>query len=147
MIVTDIFSQLQRDEGVRLRIYPDSRGFDTIGVGHNLDANPLSFDVSNGITLDQALQILKADVARISAKLFSDLPWLRNIDAVRQGVFQNMAFNMGAGGVEAFHHVLADTQAGRYVQAALDMRQSLWYKQVGDRAKRLCAQMETGIWQ
>jgi lysozyme len=147
MIVTDIFSQLTRDEGVRLQKYRDSRGFDTIGIGHNLDANPLPFDISNGITLAQAEQILRDDVARIGAKLFSALPWLGNLDVARQGVFLNMAFNMGVGGVEAFHHDLADTKAGDYMKAAADMQQSAWYVQVGARAARLCQQMRTGVWQ
>ena len=147
MTVTDIYSQLTRDEGVRLWRYPDSRGFDSIGVGHNLDANPLPFDVSNGITMQQALQILHDDGARIWAKLYRDLPWLSSIDIVRQGVYQNMSFNMGAGGVENFHHDIIDTRAGRYQQSAIDMQQSAWYNQVGDRAKRLCKQMATGVWQ
>ena len=145
--ITDIFSQLTRDEGVRLHVYPDSRGFDTIGIGHNIDANPLTFDVSQGITMDQALQILHDDVTRISAKLFHDLPWLNALDEVRQGVFINMAFNMGAVGVEQFHHDLADTQAGNYAQAGADMKASLWYIQVGARAQRLVQQMITGQWQ
>lgn len=146
-MINDIFSQLTRDEGIRLRVYPDDRGFNTIGIGHNLDANPLPFDVSQGITLMQAYQILKDDVARISSKLFRDLPWLGNLDPARQGVYLNMAFNLGAGGVEEFHHDLEDTKAGNYAQAALDMQASLWYTQVGDRAKRLCEQMRTGVWQ
>jgi lysozyme len=147
MTPTDIFSQLTRDESVRLHVYPDSRGFDSIGIGHNLDANPLPFDVSNGITMQQALQILHDDGARIWAKLYRDLPWLANLDDARQGVYKNMSFNMGAGGVENFHHSLDDAKAGNYAQAALDMQASAWYTQVGDRAKRLCEQMRTGIWQ
>ena len=146
-MITDIYSQLQRDEGVRLHVYPDSRGFDTIGIGHNLDANPLSFDVSAGITLDQAFQILHEDVTRITAQLFKDIPWLEDLDSVRQGVFQNMAFNMGVGGVLEFHHDLEDTNAGNYVKAAADMKASAWYTQVGARAQRLCTQMATGLWQ
>lgn len=139
--------QLIRDEGVRLKKYPDSRGFSTIGVGHNLDANPLPFDVSLGITFAQATQILNQDIIRVCSKLFPALPWLYLIDPVRQGVFQNMAFNMGAGGVEEFHHDLADTQAGNYAQAAADMKASAWYGQVGPRAQRLVQQMLTGVWQ
>ncbi len=146
-MITDIYSQLRRDEGTRLFVYRDSRGFSTIGNGHNLDANPLPFDVSNGITQEQCDQILCDDVERITAKLLSSIPWLSSLDAVRFGVFQNMAFNMGIGGIEEFHQALADTQAGRYTQASLDMQQSAWYNQVGNRAKRLCTQMSTGVWQ
>lgn len=144
--ITDIYSQLVRDEGVKLRIYKDTRGFNTIGVGHNLDVNPLPFDVTGGIFTLEAMQILHDDVARITAKLIADLPWLTKLDAVRFGVFQNMAFNLGAGGVESFHHDLADTMNGNYEAAANDMENSLWYTQVGPRAKRLVQQMRTGQW-
>jgi lysozyme len=146
-MITCLKDQLIRDEGVRLQKYRDSRGFDTIGVGHNLDANPLPFDISDGITFAQATQILDDDIARVTAKLFADLPWLADLDIVRQGVFGNMAFNMGVGGILEFHHDLADTQAGNYVQAAADMKASEWYVQVGARAQRLCQQMISGVWQ
>jgi lysozyme len=146
-MITCLKDQLIRDEGVRLERYQDSRGFSTIGVGHNLDANPLPFDISDGITFAQATQILDDDIARVSAKLFADLPWLKQLDVVRQGVFLNMSFNMGVGGILEFHHDLADTQAGNYAQAAADMKASEWYVQVGARAQRLCEQMLLGIWQ
>lgn len=146
-MISNIKDQLIRDEGVRLFKYPDSRGFDTIGVGHNLDANPLPFDISEGITFAQASQILDDDLARVTSKLFADLPWLKDLDTVRQGIFLNMSFNMGVGGILEFHHDLADTQAGNYVKAAADMKASEWYTQVGARAQRLCQQMITGQWQ
>ena len=148
-MITDIYSQLRRDEGTRLVVYHDTRGFYTIGTGHNLVANPLPFDVSSGITQAQSDQILYADVDRITARLLADIPWLVTLqqkDVPRFGVFQNMAFNMGAGGIMEFHHDLADTQAGNYAQAAIDMAASAWYIQVGARARRLCQQMRTGQW-
>lgn len=146
-MITCIQDQLIRDEGIRLVKYLDSRGFWTIGVGHNLDANPLPYDISNGISLALASQILREDLARLTPQLFGRLPWLRSLDPVRQGVFQNMDFNMGVGGVLEFQHDLADTQAGNYAQAAADMKNSAWYGQVGERAQRLVQQMITGVWQ
>src|SRR5271166_5505449 len=44
-------------------------------------------------------------------------------------------------------HMLMDVQAGNYAQAASDMKTSLWYTQVGQRAERLTQQMMTGVWQ
>ena len=145
-MITDIYSQLQRDEGLRLSPYMDTVGKTTLGYGHNLDASPIS-GLTFPITLDQALQILHEDVTRITAQLFKDIPWLEDLDSVRQGVFQNLAFNMGVGGVLEFHHDLEDTNAGNYVKAAADMKASVWYTQVGVRAQRLCTQMATGLWQ
>ena len=146
--ITDIYSQLIRDEGgCVLHIYPDSMSIDTVYVGHNLVANPLP---NLNLTLAQGMQVLHDDVTRITARLLADIPWLSHLqasDIVRFGVFQNMAFNMGAGGVMEFHHDLLDTQAGNYAAAALDMQASAWYTQVGDRAVRLCTQMRTGVWQ
>lgn len=146
-MISNLRDQLIRDEGVRRTKYRDSRGFWTIGVGHNLDANPLRFDISQGISFAQAAQILDEDIARVSAKLFADLPWIAQLDPARQGVLLNMAFNMGEGGVLEFHHELADTKAGDYVKAAADMKDSAWYGQVGARAVRLVDQMLTGVWQ
>jgi lysozyme len=145
-MITNINDQLIRDEGMRLFRYPDSRGFDTIGVGHNLDANPLPFDVSKGITRAQALQILGRDVERTSRALVLRLPWVVKLSDARYGVLQNMAFNCGVPGLLEFHHDLADTEAGNYVKAVADMRASAWYTEVGMRAQRLCEQMLTGCW-
>jgi lysozyme len=143
---TDIISQLTRDEGVRLEPYKDTRGFNTVGIGHNLDANPLPGQ-TYPLTQAQAMQILGKDVERISMFLQSKLPWIVKLDEARRGVLQNMSFNLGVPGLLEFHHDLADTQAGNYEQAALDMEASAWYKEVGDRAKRLVQQMRTGDWQ
>jgi lysozyme len=146
-MINDIIGQLKRDEGLRLLPYKDTRGFTTIGYGHNCNANPLPYDVSKGITEAQATMILGADVERISRFLVQKLPWVINLDDARHGVLQNQAFNMGVPGLLEFHHDLADTQAGDYAKAAADMKASLWYAQVGERAKRLVQQMLTGIWQ
>jgi lysozyme len=146
-MINNIIDQLMRDEGLRLKVYPDSRGFNTIGYGHNLDANPLPFDVSDGITEAQAMAILGQDVERISTYLQRQLPWVVSLDDARHGVLQNMSFNMGVPGLLSFHHDLADTQAGNYEKAAADMKASLWYTEVGERAERLVQQMLTGCWQ
>ncbi len=145
-MINNIIDQLVRDEGMRLTVYHDTRGFDTVGVGHNLDANPLP-DVVYPITQAQALQILGKDVERISTFLQSKLPWIVNLDDARLGVLQNMSFNLGVPGLLSFHHDLADTQAGNFEKAAADMKASAWYTEVGERAERLVQQILTGEWQ
>ena len=146
MSVTNLIDALKRDEGLRLTPYKDTRGFTTIYYGHNLDANPLPQAVIDAANEATAAVVLAADVARIQLKLFRDLPWIQQKPLVIQGVLINMSFNMGVAGEETFHHMLSDVQAGNYVQAAADMKASLWYTQVGDRAKRLCQQMATQQW-
>ena len=144
--VTNIYDQLKRDEGIRFTPYKDTRGFSTVGVGHNLDANPLPNETYPMFPV-RAFEILNDDVSRIRGKLVGDLPWVANLPDVYEGILLNMSFNMGAHGTELFHHMLADIQSGNYAQAAVDMKNSAWYTQVGQRAERLALQMTTGVWQ
>ena len=141
----DILEQLLRDEGFRPNPYKDTRGFSTVGIGHNLDANPLP-DETYPMSVDRAKELLTQDVARIWNKVQADLPWVASLPDVYAGVLKNMAFNIGAHGEELFHHMLADVQAGNYPQASVDMQQSAWASQVGARAARLIQQMRTGQW-
>jgi lysozyme len=141
----DILDQLLRDEGFRPNPYNDTRGFRTVGVGHNLDANPLPSE-QYPMTIDRAKAVLADDASRIWNRLQGALPWASSLPDAYCGVLINMAFNMGVNGLLEFRHMLADVHAGEYVAAATEMQNSSWYGQVGDRAKRLVQQMQTGVW-
>ncbi|HBY7766486.1 TPA: lysozyme [Klebsiella aerogenes] len=55
-------TKLKREEGERLKAYPDSRGIPTIGVGHagNVDGKPVTLGMT--ITADKSSELLKADL-------------------------------------------------------------------------------------
>ena len=57
----------------------------------------------------------------------------------------NMVFNMGIKTFMAFKKTIAYIEKGEYKKASVEMRQSLWAKQVGNRAIRLSKQMREGI--
>jgi len=135
----DIFEQLRRDEGLRLKPYTDSVGKLTIGYGRNLE--------DRGIRQNEAEVLLENDVAEVSHQLVNALPWTTQLDEARFGVLINMAFNMGFAELLMFRKTLALVQAGEYAQAAKEMLDSKWAQQVGGRAIRLSKQMETGLWQ
>lgn len=142
----DLIEQLIRDEGLRLEPYDDTRGFKTVGVGHNLDSNPLPNE-TYPLTVQRAKDILAEDVARIQGTLKTHLPWVVFLPEVYAGILLNMSFNLGVGGLLQFQHMLAAVKVMGYEEAAKQMQASSWYTQVGDRAKRLVAQMRTGVWQ
>lgn len=144
-MVNDIISQLLRDEGFRDSPYKDTRGFNTVGIGHNLDANPLPAE-TYPMTLVRAKEILAADVSNITGKLLEHLPWVDSLPDARKGVLTNMAFNLGVGGLLEFKNTLAKIQVTDYQGAADNMVLSAWYTQVGARAQRLVKQMQTGEW-
>lgn len=139
----DLATQLRRDEGCRLTPYQDSLGFWTVGVGHKMAAG----DSHGPISQAYADQLLTQDIGHAIAGLYDALPWVKQLDSARQGCLLNMAFNMGLNGLLAFHQTLASIHAGDFATAATEMANSTWYHQVGQRAVRLCKQMELGIWQ
>jgi len=131
--------ELVRDEGEVLHAYADSLGYLTIGVGRLIDKRR-----GGGITKEESRYLLSNDVDKVVEQLDRDLSWWRGLDAVRQRVIANMAFNLGVGGLLKFKNTLAYIKAGDYKKAAAGMLSSLWAKQVGVRAKRLAYMMEFG---
>lgn len=135
----DLFQRTVAREGVRLKPYKDSRGIWTIGIGHNIEVDPALYArlkdlLVNGITMDEAEALFRLDAAKVVNGLNAHLPWWTKLDDVRQDVIFDMAFNMGIGGFLLWRHTLGAIQADRFPQAAADMMQSTWAKQVGRRA-------------
>ena len=144
-MIDNILDQLARDEGFKDTPYKDTRGFSTVGYGHNLDAHPLLNEVYP-MAQARAKEILQADLAVIDAKLYHDLPWVSDLADVYKGVLQNLSFNMGVEGLLEFKNTLALIHTGEYPQAAKELLNSLWAKQVGNRAVRVATQLRTNQW-
>jgi len=83
----------------------------------------------------------------VKGPLEQGISWFSSLDVPRQGVLINMAFNMGFHGLLGFHDTLSAMAKQDWEAAAVDMENSLWAKEVGDRATRLAEQMRTGVWQ
>jgi len=129
-------AELSRDEGRRNRIYTDTVGKISGGVGRNLSDVPFGDDEID--------LMLTNDITRACAGLDKALPWWRSLDPVRQRVMVNMAFNLGINGLLTFVNTLAFIEAGSWDQAASGMLNSKWARQVGARAQRLAQMMRTG---
>lgn len=124
------------DEGVVLKPYRCTAGKLTIGIGRNLD------DV--GLSRDEAGYLLENDIARAELSARKLIPAFDALSEARQCVVVSMAFNMGEKTFSTFKNTLACINHGQWAAAASGMRQSLWAKQVGDRAERLAKMMEQG---
>tara|TARA_R100000541_G_C1863714_1_gene79677 strand:+ start:42 stop:461 length:420 start_codon:yes stop_codon:yes gene_type:complete len=128
--------QLKKHEGIKLKPYTDTVGKLTLGIGRNLE--------DKGITEQEALFMLNNDVDYFYGKLSKRLPWLLNLDDVRQNVLVNMAFNLGVGGLLTFNNMLKECADGHFYAASKEMLDSKWAEQVGYRANELAEQMRTG---
>ena len=128
-------SQLERHEGLRLKVYQDTVGKATIGYGRNLD------DV--GITRVEADLLLASDIEKVERQLQTIDEYLA-LDPVRQTVIANMAFNLGFYGLMQFKRMWAAIGRGDYTEASKQMLSSKWARQVGTRAVELSEIMRTG---
>lgn len=128
--------QLVVDEGRKRRIYQDTVGKWTAGVGRNLSDRDFSDD--------EIALMLKNDIAIVMRELDINIPWWHILCDARQNVLANMCFNLGINRLLGFKKMLAHVVMRRYDDAAKEMLSSKWAKQVGQRAVRLAEMMRTG---
>jgi len=74
----------------------------------------------------------------------AEFPIVSDLDAVRQRVVIDMAFNIGVPRLTGFKKMWAAIHCGDYEEAALEMMDSKWARQVGRRAERLSDMMRKG---
>jgi len=130
-------ADLIRDEGLRLRIYIDTVGKVTVGVGHNL--------TDRGISKAVCDLMLSEDIADVVAQLDAQLPWWQHLDPIRQRALANLCFNLGISSLLTFSQTLALLKAELYDAAANALSDSLWHRQVGARAIRIENMIRTGV--
>ena len=116
-----------------LRMYLDSLDIETIGYGHNLRDKP--------ITKAAADQIFRDDLTDIQLEVTHAFPWYTDLTQPRQWVILDMTFNLGLAGLKKFVKFLQAVELGNYDTAADEMLDSLWAKQVKDRALELAGMM------
>src|SRR4051812_19269491 len=93
-----IEADLIRDEGIRDKVYKDTRGFSTIGVGHNLDAE--------GLCQEAIYAQLQHDIAAKERDLDIHLAWWRDHPEPVQRALVNLCFNLGMGALLTFKATL-----------------------------------------
>lgn len=131
-----LIDRLTCAEGYRDMPYTDTTGNTTIGIGHNLTAK--------GLTRKQINMILEDDIDEALDFVYDNFYlWFPCLDDVRQRVITEMVFNIGSK-ILQFKIFLGAVATGQYEKAASAMLDSLWAKQVGNRAKKLSAMMLTG---
>jgi len=133
-----LIDMLKRHEGVRNYVYEDHLGYETIGVGRCLREG-----VGMGLSDAEVDFLLQNDIERCYKEL-SVFSWFTNLDQVRQEALIDMCFNLGLPNFLGFRNTLKYVAEGKYSQAAAEMLNSKWAKQVGDRAKELSYMVETG---
>lgn len=132
-----LVDQLLDHEGLRLRVYRDSLGIETIGVGRNLR--------DRGITTDEALYLLNNDLDECILDL-SGFAWFVTLDPVRQRALVDLRFNLGPAKLRRFTKMLTALESYDFVAASRELIDSAWAEQVQPaRRDRLLRMLRDGV--
>lgn len=134
-----LMEELIKDEGYKYEIYLDHLGYPTFGVGHLV----LETDEEHGqpvgtpVSEERIKECLSHDIDVVCSELDMKDPWWRNLSDNKQRVMANMCFNLGHPRLSKFKKFLGAMQISDWETAAVEMMDSKWAGQVGDRAVRL----------
>jgi lysozyme len=149
--------ELIKHEGLKLQVYKDTLGIDTIGIGRNLEDRGISkeeldaLDIPTidhiyeyGITEADAVYLATNDVQIVEEELLQAHPCVDRLDSVRQLILMDMAFNMGVPRLCKFKKMWNAVHEEDFQSAAKEMLDSRWANQVKSRATKLANAMHNG---
>lgn len=144
---------LRFEEGVRFFPYDCSTGRPvttgtngkvTIGVGRNLNANPLEEEVVE--------LLLDFDVARETAEAFRVFPLLLMDPGPRRVALVSMVFQLGGASCRKFRNLRSALTDGDFESAAQEMLyarpgvRSKWWKETRQRCERMAEMVRTNTY-
>ncbi len=142
---TALTKEITYHEGLVKKVYLDSLGYKTAGVGHLLVGAEKDLAVGTAVSDEQIAKWLEHDIQDAINKATN---WLgqafEDMDEVRQRIIVSFAFNLG-NRIQQFKTMKAALLLQRYDLAANSMENSLWFKQVGRRGPDMCNAMRTGV--
>lgn len=153
----NIEDMLRRDEGLRLKVYWDSEGYPTVGIGHLIVMQQirdmakinsiLSDQVGRTVTgnpgiieMDEASKLFQEDLKKVQREVVNNGtvgPVYTKMNRSRQMALENMAFQMGIGGLAKFRGMLAAMLVENWELAYKEARDSVWFHQTKGRASRV----------
>jgi lysozyme len=139
MNIEQLREQLEVDEGCEYKIYNDHLGYATFGIGHlvkKFDPEK-SLDLGTPVSSERVAEAFESDIKSVLRDcniLYSDF---HTLPEEAQQVIANMMFNLGRPRLSKFAGMKRGVDARDWNQAADEMVDSAWYRQVTNRADRL----------
>lgn len=142
------------DEGCKQYSYKDTRGNVTVGFGFNMDDASsraqwgkadvhenfdLVYNKSVPISMESAWSLLTVCIKNCEDELRSILHDYESMPQDVQYALINLIFNLGMHKFLTFDTFLNRIRVNNFEGAAKDLEGTLWYKEVPNRAKRVCS--------
>ena len=145
MNIDQLRRDLERDEGCVNEIYLDHLGYETVGSGHLVKYSDEEYGWSVGTDVDdrRVREVFEEDVQTVLSdceKLYDDF---NDLPEEVQLIIANMMFNMGYTRLSKFKGMKRGVDSRNWEEAADEMVDSRWYRQVTNRADRLVVRMRS----
>ena len=152
----ELYEQIALHEGKKPKVYKDTKKKRTIGIGFNLDepsnrkkAEALGFNVQDMLSgkkvlSEKEMQMLyNESVKQAADDVNAYLPKAGRHPIAVKKVLLDMAFNLGRTKLNDFEEMKKALLERDYNRAADEMIDSDWYRQVGNRSKKLVDMMRS----
>ena len=139
MDIEKLREQLKIDEGCVYELYNDHLGYATFGIGHLVtESDPEhGSDVGTEVSESRVVEAFEQDVQTVLSDCAILYPDFDDLPEEAQQVIANMMFNMGRPRLSKFRGMKRGVDSRNWNDAADEMVDSAWYRQVTKRADRL----------
>ena len=129
----DLVDQLKTHEGYRAKTYKCTADKLTIGIGFMISELSLDLDICE--------EILRRKLLQQEDELRSNFDWFDTLPKRAKIVLMDMAYNLGVPTLKKFKKTLGYIQEGKWKDASIEMLDSRWARQVGQRSTNLSKMM------
>ena len=135
-----LLQSVKKHEGYRNKVYLDTLGKRTVGVGHLCVED--FWEDDKEYSEEMLMNILKDDLKNAIEGAERLLKDCRILDSLAKEIVIEMVFQLGETGVSKFKNMLKALEEGPdYQTAASEMLDSRWAKQTPNRAASMSAEM------
>ena len=135
-----LLQSVKKHEGYRNKVYLDTLGKRTVGVGHLCVED--FWEDDKEYSEEMLMNILKDDLKNAIEGAERLLKDCRILDSLAKEIIIEMVFQLGETGVSKFKNMLKALKEGPdYQTAAIEMLDSKWAKQTPNRAAAMSAEM------
>ena len=140
-----LLESVKKHEGYRNKVYLDTLGKRTVGVGHLCVEDFWEDDKEYEESF--LMEILQKDLQEAirGAKELMDEHGCADIDERAEEIIIEMVFQLGRTGVKKFRNMWKALSEHNYVGASYEMLDSKWAKQTPNRAKDMAEQIKACV--
>ena len=140
-----LLESVKKHEGYRNKVYLDTLGKRTVGVGHLCVEDFWEDDKEYEESF--LMEILQKDLQEAirGAKELMEEHGCADIDERAEEIIIEMVFQLGRTGVKKFRNMWKALSEQNYIGASFEMLDSKWAKQTPNRAKDMAEQMKACV--